>query len=77
MENHPSTTTSLAPFPGLSGRHWEAMVSCLERRTMASKKKKTPKISKRQKRRIRLQQILFAFVAIAVIASFVISLLMM
>ena len=43
---------------------------------MASKKKKTAKISKRQKRRIRLQQILFAFVAIAVIASFVISLLM-
>jgi hypothetical protein len=42
---------------------------------MAAKRKKSPQISKRQRRRIRLQQIIFVIIALAVIASWVISLI--
>jgi hypothetical protein len=42
---------------------------------MATKRKKAPKLSRRQRRRIRIQQIIFAFIAIIVIASFLVSLI--
>jgi gluconate kinase len=43
--------------------------------SMAAKQKKSPQISKRQRRRIRLQQIIFIIIALAVIASWLISLI--
>jgi hypothetical protein len=42
---------------------------------MTAKRKKAPKISRRQRRRIRIQQIIFALIAIVVIASFLVSLI--
>jgi hypothetical protein len=42
---------------------------------MAAKRKKSPQLSKRQRRHIRVQQIIFVFIALAVIASWVISLI--
>lgn len=42
---------------------------------MAKKRKKAPKISRRKKRRINLQQIVFAVFAIIVVASFLVSLI--
>ncbi len=41
---------------------------------MAKKRKKKPQISRRQRQRMRLGQILFALVALIMILSFVISL---
>ena len=42
---------------------------------MAKKRKKAPKTSRRQKRRINFQQIVFAAFAIIVVASFLVSLI--
>jgi hypothetical protein len=42
---------------------------------MAAKRKKSPQISKRQRRRISIQQIIFVIIALVVIASWVISLI--
>jgi len=42
---------------------------------MAAKRKKSPQISGHQRRQIRLQQIIFAIIAIVVIASFVVSMI--
>jgi len=42
---------------------------------MVAKRKKTPQISRHRRRQIRLQQIIFAIIAIVVIASFVVSLI--
>ena len=42
---------------------------------MAAKRKKAPQISRHRRRQIRLQQIIFAIIAIVVIASFVVSLI--
>jgi len=42
---------------------------------MAKKRKKAPKTSRRKKRRINLQQIVFAVFAIIVVASFLVSLI--
>jgi predicted nucleic acid-binding Zn ribbon protein len=39
-----------------------------------AKKKKLPDISRHERRRLRMRQILFALVAIIVVASFIISL---
>ncbi len=42
---------------------------------MAKKKKKARQLSQREKRRLRLQQIIFVAIAFIVIASFVVSLI--
>jgi hypothetical protein len=42
---------------------------------MAAKRKKKPQLSKRQRRRVRIQQIIFAIIAVIVLASFVVSLI--
>ena len=42
---------------------------------MAAKRKKSPQLSGHRRRRIRLQQIIFAIIAFIVIASFVVSLI--
>jgi hypothetical protein len=42
---------------------------------MSAKRKKSPQLSRRQRRRIRIQQIIFAVIALVVIASWVISLI--
>ena len=42
---------------------------------MAAKRKKSPQIPGHRRRQIRLQQVIFAIIAIIVIASFVVSMI--
>jgi cell division protein FtsL len=58
-----------------AGRISRRMVSSRTEKTMAKKQKKRPQISRRKRRRIQLQQLVFAIIAFVMIATFVISLI--